>query len=349
MSLTRLIFYSALLSAWAALVAALVAEFTVLRGGWVPEGSVQTAVIAALVGGALGAALNLVAGLGGGSWRFGRLVPGFLFGALGGALGGWLGNELFRLLPWARLLGWLVLGLCAGAVEGLSERSGRKLRNGLIGGALGGLAGGLLFEISTQVLTSRGSLSLRVTAFVLLGLAIGLLIGWVQVILKDAWITVLDGYRPGRQLILSREATVIGRAEHVALPLLGSPTVEHEHVCIRRMPNGSYVLENLHGRENVLLNNNPVATSAPLKHGDVIRVGSNAIRFEERQRSPGDAAPSPDSRPIRATTPVTTPQPQPQPQRPTQPSVPARQCPGCGPNMPGPVGKRRCLVCQRTY
>ena len=62
----------------------------------------------------------------------------------------------------------------------------------------------------------------RATAFVILGMCIGILIGLVKVVLKEAWLTVLDGYRPGRQLILSEAETVLGRAEYAALPVHGT-------------------------------------------------------------------------------------------------------------------------------
>ena len=44
----------------------------------------------------------------------------------------------------------------------------------------------------------------------LLGLCIGLFLGLVQVLFKEAWLTVEAGFRPGRQLILNDEVIVMG-------------------------------------------------------------------------------------------------------------------------------------------
>ena len=64
----------------------------------------------------------------------------------------------------------MVLGLGVGVVEGIYDRSFRKIRNGLIGGATGGLIGGLLFDwIYNLELTASGRSS-RAAAFVVLGL-----------------------------------------------------------------------------------------------------------------------------------------------------------------------------------
>ena len=103
----------------------------------------------ALVGGAIGAGLNLVAGMANAQWKqqVKRVVPGFLAGGLGGAIGGFVGDILFTSLPPAApRLGWMIMGAGIGVVEGLYERSPAKLRNGLIGGAVGGLIGGFLFD-----------------------------------------------------------------------------------------------------------------------------------------------------------------------------------------------------------
>jgi len=76
-------------------------------------------------------------------------------------------------------------------------------------------------------------------------MCIGILIGLVKVVFKDAWLTVLDGYRPGRQLILAEARTVLGRAEYAALPFLarGDADVELEHARIVRQPDGRFALE----------------------------------------------------------------------------------------------------------
>ena len=128
------------------------------------------------------------------------------------------------------------MGLGIGAVDGLYERSNSKIRNGLIGGGIGGLLGGLLFDPIQNLITSQSGMSSRATAFVILGICIGAMIGFTQVVLKEAWLTVLDGYRAGRQLILGQVVTYLGRGDHLPLPFLGPMNLEleTEHVKITR-------------------------------------------------------------------------------------------------------------------
>jgi pSer/pThr/pTyr-binding forkhead associated (FHA) protein len=283
MSLSRLVYYSAVIGGWAAFAAWLVAELLILRGNR-GGGTMQVVVIAALVGGAIGAGLNVVAGAANAQWKemLRRALPGLLGGAAGGAVGGLLGNLLYVYVGLPRAFGWMIMGLAIGVVDGLYEGSRSKIRNGLIGGGLGGLVGGFLFD---PVSSMAGSdLSGRATAFVILGLCIGALIGIAQVVLKEAWLTVLDGYRAGRQLILSQEITVLGRAEHLPLPFLGTMNreLEAEHARIVRQPNGSYTLEDNHTTLGTRLNGELIQGAVRLKDGDVVKLATNFIRFHER-------------------------------------------------------------------
>src|SRR5207253_1076478 len=104
--------------------------------------------------------------------------------------------------------------------------------------------------------------------------------GLVQVALKEAWLTVLDGYRPGRQLILARPVTTLGRAENANLPFFG-PTardVERQHLTIVRQPNGQFLLTELGTKAGAKVNGEPVVGTRVLRDGDHIRLGGNAVR-----------------------------------------------------------------------
>ncbi len=294
MSLGRLIYYSAMIGGWSALVGWLISEITLSPG----QGNLSVAATCALVGAAIGMGLNLLAGMA--NARLGqqlkRAVPGLLAGGVGGAVGGFLGNILVSLLGANfRAIGWMVMGAGIGVVEGLYERSPAKLRNGLIGGAIGGFLGGILFDPIFRMMSSSSSgMSSRATAFVILGMCIGILIGLVKVVFKDAWLTVLDGYRPGRQLIISDAQTILGRAEYAALPFMGrnDSMLELVHAKIVRQPNGRFVLEDNNSKEGTRLNNVRINGPAVLSDGDVIRVGYNSIKFSERHRRAGEAAPA---------------------------------------------------------
>ncbi|HET6880381.1 MAG TPA: FHA domain-containing protein [Pirellulales bacterium] len=289
MSFVRIVYYSALAGGWGAFAGWLLAEILFFRSG-VEQGTTQATAVGAIVGAGIGLGLSAVAAL-----ACGRLsqvglrgLPGIVGGGFGGAVGSFVGNVIYSLLPLlGRAPGWMVVGIGIGMVEGLYERSASKLRNGLIGGALGGLLGGVLFDVIQKAVVHGSGMASRAAGFVVLGIAIGALIGLVQVVLKDAWLTVLDGYRPGRQLILSRAVTALGRGDHLPLPFLGpmNAGIESEHLRIVRQASGAFVLEDNQSKLGTRLNNQPVAQPMPLKDGDVIKFGTNFVRFNERRRS----------------------------------------------------------------
>jgi hypothetical protein len=262
---------------------------------------------AGITGAAIGLGLNVVAGMCNGQWRqlLRRAVPGLAGGGIGGVLGGLVGNFLYQHgLP--RAVGWMILGLAVGVVEGLYEKSPRKIRNGLIGGAIGGLLGGLLFDPVVRWTATGSGMTGRATSLVVLGMSIGGAISLAQVVLKEAWLTVLDGYRTGRQLSLTQPVTVLGRSDNLPLPFLGpmNRDLEPEHLRIVRRAGGSYVLEDNHSRLGTRLNNQPVTDAVPLADGDVIRLGRNLVRFNQRRRprveEPAAAPASPWSQPLPA-------------------------------------------------
>ena len=235
---------------------------------------------------AIGVGISIVPSLANAQWKqlLPSSLPGLIGGLLGGGCGSIVGDALYSLLGFPRALGWMIMGLGIGVAEGIYERSPVKIRNGLIGGGLGGLIGGVLFDPILNWIQSGTGMSSRATAFVILGLSIGALIGLVQVVLKDAWLTVVDGYRSGRQLILIQPVTTLGRADYLASPFGGemSRDVEPEHARIRRESNGTFTLEDIQSRVGTRLNGQVIQAAATLKDGDFIKLGSNLIRFNLR-------------------------------------------------------------------
>src|SRR5437764_493092 len=102
-----------------------------------------------------------------------------------------------------------------GAIMRQEERRGiqRKLRNGLIGGAVGGFLGGVVLVIMNSLWAGMfkageaEAVSLwspSVMGFVALGACIGLAVSLVQIMLREATLRVEAGFRPGRQMLLSK-------------------------------------------------------------------------------------------------------------------------------------------------
>jgi hypothetical protein len=298
MSFKTFIYYCALCGGWAAFVAWCVAA------GWGVEAKDETfaataratTLIAGLLGllvatavGAMDALLNAV-----GTQRPQRVLVCMAVGLAGGLAGGFLGEVAHSAVGLPRVIGWILVGMAIGASVGVFDLlrakahkqdmgvPRKKTLNGVLGGFLGGLVGGLLCEFLVSHVRGLPRFTLA-SGLVTLGVCIGLLIGLAQVILKEAWLRVEAGFRPGRELILSKEETTIGRAESCDLGLFGDNVIERLHARILLKDN-RYVLADAGTPGGTFLNGRQVDGPAPLRSGDTIRVGHSVLRFGERQK-----------------------------------------------------------------
>jgi hypothetical protein len=261
-----------------------------------------TAVWWLAVGSALGLALALVDALAGvPARRVGVLGVCGLAGLVCGALGGAAGNLLARSvaeLPRPQAA-WLV-GLLAGAGPGVAELlmsvaqirdprgALRKLRNGLLGGAAGGGLGVLavtaLRTLWPALQIDRAGEELwtpAVAEAAAVGACTGLGVGLAQVLLRDAWLRVEAGPRPGRQLLLSRSETTLGRAASCDIGLHGDGEVEPVHARIVRR-GGDFVVADAGTAAGTFVNDHRLNGPAVLHSGDLIRIGRNALLYLRR-------------------------------------------------------------------
>jgi len=389
MSLIRLIIWSSLIGGWTAFFGWLVMEIAV--GRWVNEYDIIAFLMATLVAAPIGGGICCASGLTNPRLEalVKRLALGFGGGLLGGLLGVLFGFCIFSgvnasnkhlqstMFDFAgRVVGWTLIGIgigCGiGAGEGLFDRSLKKLRNGLIGGVLGGFLGGLFFGLIAVAMSQR-AMTGRAVSFVLLGLCIGLFIGLAQVILKEAWLTVEGGFRPGRQMILGSDLITMGTSEKASLIFIayGAKGVEPIHLKITKQADGRFLLEDNQSRTGTLVNGQPVSGPTQLKDGDAIQFGVNVVRFNERAKRSGTpetlpAAPKETPKapvPVEAVTakaPVPAPKPAPvaaiqaapAPPKPVAVAAPKPEkarCPICDKEIVGLPGQRRCGKCFTTF
>jgi FHA domain len=237
-----------------------------------------------------------------------RVVVAIIVGAVGGLVGGVFGSWLYEKWFFFYVIGWTLTGALIGASIGTFDmlwslinkqdvtNPRRKLIKCLIGGTVGGLVGGVLawlvgagFRSPVLSWMFRGKdmfLLWTPTAvgFVVLGACIGLLVALAQIILKEAWVKVEAGFRPGREMILAKESTSVGRAESSDIALFGDSGVERTHCCIVQK-GSSYVLEDNDTPGGTYINDVKVVGSAPLKSGDLIKMGGKSLlRFYERPK-----------------------------------------------------------------
>jgi hypothetical protein len=300
MSFKLFIYYCALFGGWAALAAwglAFGADLTREEAGKYTSSMLTAGLLGVLVAAGIAFLDSLQNDKG--AQRFARVLVALIVGLIGGLLGGLIGETLHDLAHVPRFFGWMLVGLAIGASIGVYDilrvagnRQGgrqaiRKVVNGIIGGVIGGLVGGVLFDLLRGVAASdendllpRSSLAI---GLVILGLSIGLLIGLAQVILKEAWLRVEAGFRPGRELILSKPDTLIGRAESCDIGLFGDASIEKIHARVMLSGNRWLVADG-DTQSGTYVNDQRIDEPTPLRSGDRIRVGNSVIRFGERQK-----------------------------------------------------------------
>jgi hypothetical protein len=304
MSFRLFMYYCALVGGWSALIGWLFGQ-VFSPSEPLAESGIRGMFLGMLV--ALG--LSLVDAL----WNFSfrqlgpislRVSVAVLVGAVGGLVGGIVGFLLYDAtnLSLFFVVGWALTGLLIGAsigafelVSSLMQRSElraarHKLFKCVVGGAAGGLFGGamaLLLKLGwLRVFADKNEESLwspTAMGFVGLGMCIGLLVGLAQVILKEAWVRVEAGFRRGREIILTKERTAIGRAEDCDIGLFGDSAAEKHHASIVQAGSRFY-LENATSNGGTFVNDQPVKDRVALRSGDLIRLGKSMLRFNERPK-----------------------------------------------------------------
>lgn len=187
----------------------------------------------------------------------------------------------------ARSLGWALIGAGIGAAQGACRWSSRILVQGLLGGAVGGLLGGFAFE-ALQSLLQQPMLS-RLVGFVAIGAAIGFFIGLIQNIFKQAWIKVVVGRNEGKEYLIAKPVTTIGRSELADIGLFGDRAIAPTH-CAIEMAGGRYRLrpvaqEEARGDQSfapTVINGMPATDEVWLADGDTILIASRTLQFRER-------------------------------------------------------------------
>ncbi|HKI34490.1 MAG TPA: FHA domain-containing protein [Gemmataceae bacterium] len=308
MSFRLFVYYCAVCGAWAAFLGW---GFGRLISSPYAEGSPHPDVFVRTILRGLSLGLMLAFGLGlvdafFSSRGVGAIILRGLFvaiiGLVSGLLGAAVGQGLYMLTESEvfRAFGWVLVGLLIGASVGVfdvlarlmkGEGAGgavRKVINGVIGGGVGGLIGGILFLglllALGRLFNREDVLSSTAWGMVVLGACIGLFIGLAQVILKEAWVRVEAGFRPGRELILSKDKITIGRAESCDIGLFGGQGVEKIHARIVQKGK-RYLLADDDTPGGTFLNDERISEPTELRNGDTIRVGNCVLRFGERQKN----------------------------------------------------------------
>jgi pSer/pThr/pTyr-binding forkhead associated (FHA) protein/uncharacterized protein YegL len=290
-------------------------------------------LLGGLVALCLGAALLVaenVWGLRGRWWRDLSWVP--LGAAVLGAVGALVGQGLYAILPDAptsRAWGWALLGIAAGWMLGLADRSRAKSLRGALGGFAGGFIGGFAFDLLSGLNFGGGDTGAlpRLLSSAVLGFAIGLMVQLAQQAFKSAWLTgITTGPYEGKQYILAKQTVSVGRSDGNDIGLYREKDLP--------LKAGSFAFSQgqwTYQGEAVPINGTPTS-SAPVSSGDTIRFGQTEFLFEERgkvmtqtpaalEAESSTPATSPASVPVTPTSPLSSPEPKPVPPPVPSPAV----------------------------
>jgi len=267
------------------------------------EGFLRAAYKGMFAGTLIGAGLSLLDSIWNGrrlTFTFCHTLVAAILAGVGGTIGGIIGEFLFNIHSSLIIAGWLftslLIGIAISTFEILISLHNNQAKifaiskalKCMAGGAMGGLLGGGIFYSVLLFWVARFGPGIFWTpaaiGFSVLGICIGLFIGLAQVLIKEAWVRVENGRWQGKELILAKSVSVIGRKEGCEIALFGDRNLAPEHACIRRRENGFY-LADLDSPDGTYLNKKRVREETLLQSDDTIQAGATKLKFLEKTKN----------------------------------------------------------------
>jgi len=183
-----------------------------------------------------------------------------------------------------RSVAWAVAGMAMGLGHGLALRSARLVLYGVLGGILGGLLGGLVFDPIDHIILGGDAPSShisRLVGFVAVGATVGLMIGIVERLARDAWLRMVQGPLAGKEFLLFKDVMRVGSSPRCDLYLFNDPQVLGHHATLRRMGEECHI-ESEDPDRPVEVDGQPVR-SARIRSGARIAIGATTFVFEQRK------------------------------------------------------------------
>lgn len=200
---------------------------------------------------------------------------------------GFMTPGILFILVSARAMAWTIVGAGMGVGPGIALKSKKLFLNGIVGGLLGGFLGGLLFDPIGFALiklgyTDSGSVS-RVIGFCIIGLMVGVFIGLVENLTKDAWLVMKTGPLRGKQFVIYHNPTIIGSSPKCDVYIFKDPAVEPNHAELRQIGSKFEIVDN-RSPQGVFVNSQKIAKKI-LEKGDIIIIGESLLEFQQKDKS----------------------------------------------------------------
>ena len=177
-----------------------------------------------------------------------------------------------------RAIAWMAFGVSGGIVYGIAGQSGKKCLYGVLGGIAGAGLGGFVYDPIS--LLTGGAAASRCVGMMIFGASTGLAIGLVESALKDRWLYVSGGPLAGKQFILYKSVTRLGRDQASEIYLFKDLAILPQHAAIE-----------MRGVQALLRAIGPTYVGGQqvgeriLRSGDLIQIGRYSFQYQEKSRA----------------------------------------------------------------
>ncbi len=200
---------------------------------------------------------------------------------------GFLTPGIVFILISSRAIAWTIVGAGMGVGPGVALKSKKLLLNGIVGGLLGGFLGGLLFDpigfsLTKLGISDSGGAS-RMIGFCTIGMMVGVFIGLIENLTKDAWLIMKTGPLRGKQFVVYHNPTIIGSSPKCDVYIFKDPAVEPHHAELRQLGSKFEILDK--GSPQGVFVNSQRVTKKILEKGDIIVIGESLLEFQQKDRS----------------------------------------------------------------
>lgn len=177
-----------------------------------------------------------------------------------------------------RGIAWAIMGVGIGLAVGIIKPNVKRLAFCSIGGLAGGFVGGFLFNFITDVIPDD-TIS-RAVGIIIMGTLIGLGVGLLEQVAKQAWLKVIRGEFEGKEYLVFAGTTSIGNNGSNTIVLFKDKLVGPHH-CDIRLEGTRYTITDCGTPLGTIVNGNRVP-QATLRNGDTIAIGNSVLVFNTK-------------------------------------------------------------------
>ena len=121
----------------------------------------------------------------------------------------------------------------------------------------------------------------RLVGILCVGAGVGVMIGLVELLARDAWLQMVQGPLAGKEFLIFKDRMNVGSSPRSDIYLFNDAAVEAQHAVIRST--GDVLeIENVSRSTPTCVNNRPVQRQR-LRHGDQITIGRTVFVFQKRK------------------------------------------------------------------